>query len=126
MKTILASAVSGLMFTLVAVGQSDFPTNAPTPAPLATVGQSDLRQSSPTNAQNEVRDADRFQSETLSRILGLEMKTYGVIPQALGARNPLQLINPFAPPEYGDGTQNTSLNPETGRANGIIVFGLRF
>ena len=32
----------------------------------------------------------------------------GTVPQAIKSRNPLQLINPFAPMEYGHGAQNIS------------------
>ena len=35
--------------------------------------------------------------------------------------NPLQLINPFAPARYGNGTANTVTNPFTGRAEGIKI-----
>ena len=39
----------------------------------------------------------------------------GTVPQAIKSRNPLQLINPFAPMEHGNGSQNlsTSLPGET-------------
>jgi hypothetical protein len=45
----------------------------------------------------------------------------GVIGQALEARQPWQLFNPLAPPEFGDGTQNLSVNPVTGRAEGVTL-----
>lgn len=46
----------------------------------------------------------------------------GVIGQALESRQPWQLFNPLAPPEFGDGTQNLSVNPVTGRAEGVTLF----
>ncbi len=32
----------------------------------------------------------------------------GIVPETIKSDNPLQLINPFAPPEYGFGEQNLS------------------
>ncbi len=49
----------------------------------------------------------------------------GMLGQALESKEPWQLFNPLAPPEYGDGTQNLSLNPVTGRAEGLTLFSLR-
>lgn len=50
----------------------------------------------------------------------------GLISQAGQMKQPLQLFNPLAPPEYGDGLQNLSLNPETGRAEGVTLFSIHF
>lgn len=46
----------------------------------------------------------------------------GVLPQVVKADNPLQLINPAAPKEYGDSSQNTVYDPKTGQAQGIKLF----
>ena len=78
----------------------------------------------PTDRQ--IAEIARFQSETVSRILGVNMKIEGIIPQAFRVKRPLQLINPFAPAEYGNGWENVTVDPETGRANGIKFFGVRF
>jgi hypothetical protein len=40
--------------------------------------------------------------------------------------NPLQLINPLAPREYGSGYQNVILDPGTKRQEGVKVFEVRF
>jgi hypothetical protein len=39
-------------------------------------------------------------------------RTGGVVPRALRSGNPLQLINPFAPAKYGNGT-NMTMNAPT-------------
>jgi hypothetical protein len=46
----------------------------------------------------------------------------GLVGQAIESGRPWQLLNPLAPPELGDGTQNLSVNPVTGRAEGVILF----
>jgi hypothetical protein len=50
----------------------------------------------------------------------------GIAVQLFRTDNPLQLFNPFAPAEYGLAEANVSLNPVTGKAAGLKVFGLRF
>ncbi len=59
----------------------------------------------------------------------------GVIPQLIRLKKPWELINPFAPAEYGNGSANTTkdytdANPVKGKPydpakpKGIIVFGI--
>ncbi|PWU20457.1 MAG: hypothetical protein C5B50_03880 [Verrucomicrobia bacterium] len=50
----------------------------------------------------------------------------GIAVQAAKTRNPLQLINPFAPARYGSGTDNLALNPINGRPEGLKVVGIQF
>ena len=40
--------------------------------------------------------------------------------------NPLQLINPRAPRRFGDGYDNVSFDPITGRGQGIRLFTISF
>jgi hypothetical protein len=46
----------------------------------------------------------------------------GVLPQVKKTDNPLQLINPAAPKEYGDAKDNTVIDPRTGQGQGIKLF----
>lgn len=46
----------------------------------------------------------------------------GVLPQAAKSDNPLQLVNPAAPKEYGDAKDNTVFDPRTGEAQGVKLF----
>lgn len=50
----------------------------------------------------------------------------GLIPSLSSRRNPLQMVNPFAPPEYGDGFRNVSFDPRSGRSEGISVFAVHY
>jgi hypothetical protein len=50
----------------------------------------------------------------------------GVAVQLVKARNPLQLFNPAAPPQYGSAEDNMSRDPTTGRASGLKFLSLRF
>lgn len=40
--------------------------------------------------------------------------------------NPWQMLNPFAPARYGDGTDHVSVHPYTGAAEGTILFSIGF
>lgn len=53
------------------------------------------------------------------------MEYSGILVQSL-RNNPLQLFNPFAPTQYGDGEANTVRNIITGRAAGLKVLSIRF
>lgn len=46
----------------------------------------------------------------------------GVLPQIKKTDNPLQLVNPAAPKEYGDAKDNTVIDPRTGQGQGIKLF----
>jgi len=49
----------------------------------------------------------------------------GLIGDALVTERPLQLLNPLAPPEYGDGSRNLSVHPTTGRVQGVSLFSIK-
>lgn len=51
----------------------------------------------------------------------------GVVKQAVDMKKPLQLINPFAPEKYGDGSQDVTWDPDNpDKPKGIILFGLQW
>jgi hypothetical protein len=51
----------------------------------------------------------------------------GVLPRGFGdARNPLQMLNPWAPPRYGTWIDSTVIDPETGKWKGIKLFEIIF
>jgi hypothetical protein len=52
----------------------------------------------------------------------------GVIPRGFSdARNPLQMLNPWAPPRYGTWVESTSFDPDhPGKWNGIKLFEILF
>lgn len=50
----------------------------------------------------------------------------GIIPEIKKSDDPLQLINPFAPPEYGYGEQNLSLDITPRHEPGLKVFSVNF
>jgi len=55
-------------------------------------------------------------------------KVEGVLPKAFGpGRNPLQMLNPWAPPRYGNWVENTSFDPNhPGKWQGIKLFEIIF
>ena len=46
----------------------------------------------------------------------------GAIPRAQRGGNPLQMLNPLAPAQYGTAAQSVMLEPYTGKWNGIKLF----
>jgi len=46
----------------------------------------------------------------------------GAVPRAVRAGNPLQILNPLAPPQYGTAAQSVLLEPYTLKWNGIKLF----
>jgi len=46
----------------------------------------------------------------------------GAVPRAARGGNPLQMVNPLAPPQYGTAAQSVILDPNTGKWNGIKLF----
>ena len=55
-------------------------------------------------------------------------KVEGALPKAFGpGRNPLQMLNPWAPARYGTWVENTSFDPNhPGKWNGIKLFEIIF
>ncbi|RME91079.1 MAG: hypothetical protein D6766_12370 [Verrucomicrobia bacterium] len=61
-----------------------------------------------------------------NRLRLLERGRYGgLLGEAMATRQPWQLLNPLAPPEWGDGTRHLRVDPFTGRAEGVILFSIR-
>ena len=57
----------------------------------------------------------------------LKPEVTGVIPRAIRVGNPLQLLNPFAPPMYGTAEENTVPDPNVpGQGDGIKLFSISF
>jgi hypothetical protein len=49
----------------------------------------------------------------------------GIAVQAIKARNPLHLVNPAAPPEYGSGANN-AVRDNKGKVVGLKLFAISF
>jgi len=121
---LLAGLTLGRSWPLLA--QSPPPTETPVPPAATPTAQTQAPNATPAMTENQLAAAARFQTDTVSRILGVNFKTDGVIPRVIRARHPLHLINPFAPAEYGSGLDNVTTDPQTGQANGIRFFGVRY
>ena len=50
----------------------------------------------------------------------------GAVPRGFRGGNPLQMLNPKAPAEYGTAGQSLSIDPATGKWNGIKLFEIYF
>jgi hypothetical protein len=58
--------------------------------------------------------------------ISLRPEVQGVVPRAFRGGNPLQMLNPWAPPQYGTGEQSVAYNPFTGRYDQIKLFEIVF
>ncbi len=61
-----------------------------------------------------------------NKIVGRRAAYSGIVVQAIKADNPLQLVNPAAPEEYGNGEASVTREPKTGRVNGLRIFSIEF
>jgi len=51
----------------------------------------------------------------------------GVVAQAFKIKKPLELVNPLAPQQYGDGQESVSWDPDNPeKPKGIILFGIQW
>jgi len=116
--------ICALLFSVVAVcGQS---TNAPvgtnSAAPLSNIDQWSLTgfvrhpEQAPTLTLEEKPNELRLGNVTLS----------GIAVEALKANHPFQLINPWAPPEYGESQDNATFSLITNRVTGWKLFSFEF
>lgn len=121
-KLLLIIALSALAILSVAGQSSDSaPPNSPHPS------QADLLHLSPQDLPAErLEMMARFQANTISRVLGVNLDIDGALPRALRADHPLHLLNPLAPPEHGSGFENVSIDPVTHRVDGIVFLSIRF
>lgn len=60
------------------------------------------------------------------KIVGERVVYSGISIQLFRAPNPLQLINPWAPKEYGPSDQNLAIDPVTQKAAGLRFFAISF
>lgn len=65
-------------------------------------------------------------SVSYEKIVSGEVTYSGIGVQLLQAEQPLQLLNPFAPPAYGNGEQNLSADPVTKQSVGLKFFAINF
>jgi len=89
-------------------------------------GKADMLPLDPKLTQERIEAMFRFQTDMVTRVFGVDVTVDGIIPRLLRAEQPLQLINPLAPPEYGIGEEILSFHPLTRRVEGFSFFTFRF
>jgi len=120
MKLILITAL--VMFAAVAGAQT-----APAKAKPATTNAVELTTPPATEGSVSLKAVQSLQQNKPVPPKPNEIKTEkgvysGVLPQVAKTDNPLQLVNPAAPKEYGDAKDNTVYDGRTGQAQGIKLF----
>lgn len=87
---------------------------------LLTLGQPARAARNSFESRQHARQTHR--PATLSR-----QRVSGVIPRAIRGGNPLQMLNPFAPPKYGTADESVSVDPDVpGKVNGINFVSIHF
>ena len=86
----------------------------------------DTKQAPPPKPPAAAQQSLTFQADMLSRIFGTPVTVDGAIPRAIKSGQPLQMINPFAPKEYGDGYDNITVDKDKQKATGFSLFNLKF
>lgn len=108
------------------------PAEVPPPAAASSVVPTPPPAAPATNRIEALEDgarlpADRAPELTPAPPAALVPQRYGgLVGQAIETGRPWQLFNPLAPPEFGDGTQHLSVNPVTGRAEGLTLISFQF
>jgi hypothetical protein len=121
MKTIANFFGIALLFAVLSTfGQTN---EAPRPQ---SPKQADLYGGQSILTERQLTEGIYFQTSTISRILGVRMTVDGAVPRAVRLSQPWQLINPFAPAQFGDGWDNVSVDPHTGRAVGFLLLNFKF
>jgi hypothetical protein len=64
--------------------------------------------------------------EAANSVAGHKVVYSGVAVQVAKARHPLQLLNPFAPAEYGTGHENLDRDIITGKVTGFKLISVNF
>lgn len=120
----LSAAGAGAFMVAAALAQT--PSASPTPVP-STPPALPPAATTTTNQIEAAEDSTRLPATALPVLVSpppipLTPTRYGgLVGQAIESGRPWQLFNPLAPPELGDGTQNLSVDPVTGRAEGLIL-----
>ena len=61
-----------------------------------------------------------------NELLSGQLTYSGIAVELLNTRNPLQLVNPAAPAQYGSGEDNVLRDPISGRVSGWKIFSIEF
>lgn len=93
---------------------------------LAQEAETEAKQEPPPKPSAATQQSLAIQANMLSRIFGTPVTVDGAIPRAIKSGKPFQMINPFAPKEYGDGFDNITVDKDGRKATGISLFNIKF
>lgn len=124
MKKLALFAVLGI--SLFSVSNADAQSDA-----SATTSKRTTRRTTISASSNASVTARLRRIEAQSRAINATTKAArvdGSVTRAARSGNPLQMVNPFAPKEYGDGTDVTRHEPDDPyqRPEGLKLFAVEF
>ncbi len=119
------------LFTTVAVGLFVVSAAEAQSDTAATTSRTTIRRTTVTTRNNAALNARLRQIEAQShdvRTTPRNTRIDGSVARAARSGNPLQMINPFAPKQYGDGTDVTRHEPDDAfqRPEGLKLFAVDF
>ncbi len=97
--------------------------------PLTLLAQPKPTDDSPETTKLELWSQKTFietPSVSYDKLVHGKVTYTGIGVQLIQAEQPLQLLNPFAPPSYGAGEQNLSADPMTKQNFGLRFFAINF
>jgi len=117
-------SICALLFALSLAAACAQPTNAPA---LNPVPPSNVDQWSLTGFIRHPEEMPLLKVEEKPNELRLGKITLsGIAVEATKVDNPFQLVNPWAPSEYGESQDNATFSPITGLVTGWRLFAFEF
>jgi len=77
-------------------------------------------------ADTELRVAPSIIATKPNEITTVRLTYSGIVVEMVKTKNPLQLINPAAPPEYGSGEDNLLRDPFERKPSGLNLLTIKF
>lgn len=113
------------LFTALATVSLLVPPQGQAAEPPASAGSAEaLRQELPSPSVDRKNAALLQQAPKKT---AAKKRVYGgPLVAAVKTKKPFQLINPFAPRKYGDGTENLNYDPVTGQVRGVNLLTVEF
>ena len=122
-RVYMKTAVLGLIFLMASLAVYAQSTNAPT---TNTVTAARLPPFELHAAGTGQLGVFTLRQPKPNQVFRGKLTYEGSVVEALKTRHPLQLLNPFAPAEYGSAEDNVFRNDINGQVKGLKLFAVRF
>ena len=128
--SLFAAVAVGLFVVSIADAQSDSTTTTATTTRTKHTAKRTTIITTRDNSASVTKRLRRIESNsrTITTSVPQGSRVDGSVVRTVRSRNPLQMINPFAPKEYGDGTDVTFHEPDDAfqRPEGLRLYAVEF